>query len=146
MKTDRAAVARAVDLIDVTVHWRTHPCLHPTLRILAYRGRTKSDIDTAARTYRGFMSTRPSTTLADLLTLATNPFSTMRACCGGSRAKGVSHPPSNAWPSKLVGRYGALLPLFRLVGVRWHRRLRGEWSAYCVTAAIASNSRQVTSP
>jgi hypothetical protein len=59
MKTDRAVVARAVDLIDVTVHWRTHPYLHPTLCILAYRGRTKSDIDTVARTYRDFMSTRP---------------------------------------------------------------------------------------
>jgi len=36
-----------------------------------------------------------------------------------------------------VGRYTALLPLFRLVGVRCIAALGGEGRAYRVTAAIA---------
>jgi hypothetical protein len=56
------------------------------------------------------------------------------------RARGV--PARAAAKPKMIGRYGALLPLFRLVGVLASPPC-GEWKAYRVTAAIARNSIQL---
>src|SRR5262249_49375875 len=47
-------------------------------------------------------------------------------------------------PPKLVGQYGASLPLFQPVGVRCIGRLCGERSAYCAAAAIARNCGLIT--